>query len=74
MEVYLLCNLALHSVLAGNKKKEKDGGKQRSLGQQAELLYHERDRLQALRRITCTMQVQLSRTLIMKALSLLSLR
>ena len=54
--------------------KSKDDSKRKTLGEQAMLLRHSRDRAVALRRTTATMQVLLARTMVMRALSLLSVR
>ena len=52
----------------------KIGCKRKTLGEQTVLLTNTQDRLVALRRTTAAMQVLLARSVIMKALSLLSIR
>ena len=53
--------------------REEENSK-KSLGEQAVLLHNVRDRALALRRTTAAMQVLIARTMVMKALSLLSVR
>lgn len=45
-----------------------------TLGEQAAALQHPHDRIMALRRVTAAAQVLLARTMVMRALSLLSVR
>ena len=52
----------------------KNGSKRKTLAEQTVLLTNAQDRLVALRRTTAAMQVLLARSVIMKALSLLSIR
>lgn len=52
----------------------KSASKRKTLGEQTVLLSNSQDRLVALRRTTAAMQVLLARSVIMKALSLLSIR
>ena len=52
----------------------KEESKRKSLGEQAVLLRNCRDRTVALRRTTAAMQVLLARSIVMRVLSLLSVR
>ena len=65
----LLCCLYIVS-----DPSSKNGSKRKTLAEQTVLLTNTQDRLVALRRTTAAMQVLLARSVIMKALSLLSIR
>ena len=45
-----------------------------SLGEQAALLHHHTDQLMALKRLTAAMQITIARMIVMRVLSLLSVR
>jgi hypothetical protein len=52
----------------------KGDGKHKSLGEQASLLTSSQDRIMALQRITAAAQILVARSVVMSALSLLSVR
>ncbi len=70
--IILVCCFKKSIILfAGTKLKAPDKNKLRSLGEQAMLLHFSRDRHVALYRTVETMQVQVARNMVMRALSLL---
>jgi len=69
-------SLPVQIYVAGQLKPGygKGENKQKSLGEQASLLTSSRDRIMALQRITGAAQILVARSVVMSALSLLSVR
>lgn len=61
-------------IFSAAKLRSSDDCMRRVLAQQAVLLHKEEDRLVALKRVVSTMQVLLARSIVIRALSLLSVR
>ena len=74
MSFCVIDTLVILCIVTDVQLKLRDDSKRKTLGEQAMLLRTARDRMVALRRTTAAMQVLLARTIVMKALSLLSVR
>lgn len=83
-EIFLVVQIYFFSYLVENETKlcfsgchgsvEKSSSGRITLGEQAAALANPHDRVVALRRVTAAAQVLLARTMVMRALSLLSVR